>query len=397
MYGDFNHSPSAYDSELPHTHAPHYIPLGVEASPPTDPAFVPNLAVCHADSESSSAFSPPPAVNPITSLLPTPTAPVGLDASPVIPDTFFEATEMHPSYASSYSIMEELDAQISHAISHVNLRATPSPDAAQARRSRSSLLPAAVTGDRPTSQAVSDVSNDASVDVYHDAPMSRGLSGDRAGEGGVEPIERRSAAAKSDAKARAAAFIADLKRSKAAAIAAAALEASAMVSAPSPTTSASQSPAPEEDLSEFEDSVHATPVGSTRLITDLPPLPPLGLSPLHTPTGPPSNAPRSSATPAPTIPPRAAQAASHALQSATTGNSYDLSKLLRRRPLPACLHNGELREARSPAERAKIYARKINALGVEESGLHVWIGEVKRRAAPRRASLPAAVYPVSRS
>ena len=113
MYGDFNHSPSAYDSELPHTHAPHYIPLGVEASPPTDPAFVPNLAVCHADSESSSAFSPPPAVNPITSLLPTPTAPVGLDASPVIPDTFFEATEMHPSYASSYSIMEELDAQIS--------------------------------------------------------------------------------------------------------------------------------------------------------------------------------------------------------------------------------------------------------------------------------------------
>lgn len=289
--------------------------------------------------------------------------------------------------------MEELDAQISHAISHVNLRETPSLSAPQARSTALDLLPSALGTERPTSQAVSDVSNDASNDVYHDAPMARGPSAERAVDGSVETIERRSAAAKSDAKARAAAFIADLKRAKAAA---AALEAPPMAAAsalPSPSISVNHSPQVEEDLDAFADSVHATPVGTTRILTDLPALPTFDLpafelSPLKTPTGPPSNPSRSVASTAPVVSlPRAAQIASHALQNATTGSSYDLSKLSRRRPLPAYLQYGDLRKAKSAGERAKVYARKINALSMEESGLDAWIGEVKRRGAPRRSFL----------
>ncbi|GAA5854966.1 hypothetical protein JCM8547_002325 [Rhodosporidiobolus lusitaniae] len=65
--------------------------------------------------------------------------------------------------------------------------------------------------------------------------------------------------------------------------------------------------------------------------------------------------------------------------------------LLRRRPLPTAIQaSKELKSARTPRERARIYAEKINELGRERSRLEEWIGSVRdTRTGVRRSSVPS--------
>ncbi|BGP12290.1 hypothetical protein JCM10213v2_000203 [Rhodosporidiobolus nylandii] len=71
--------------------------------------------------------------------------------------------------------------------------------------------------------------------------------------------------------------------------------------------------------------------------------------------------------------------------------------LFRRRPLPMAIQaHGELKAARTPRERAKIYAEKINELARERSRLEEWIGSV-RNTSTMSGRMSAPTSPVALS
>jgi hypothetical protein len=183
-----------------------------------------------------------------------------------------------------------------------------------------------------------------------------------------------------DAKARAAAFIADLKRAKAAAAASA-------------SSSAGEESAGEETEATAEKD--SASVAAQHVLGDSPSLPVLPFearpaSPLL-PLGQPDFT-RSAASPvAPDRSPpprptsntkRPSDSSDHRRQSTvysplSHSESFS-SPLYRRRPLPPALQiAGELRRARTAGERARIYAEKINQLAREKSRLDEWIASTR--------------------
>ncbi|GAA6041628.1 hypothetical protein JCM8097_007776 [Rhodosporidiobolus ruineniae] len=89
----------------------------------------------------------------------------------------------------------------------------------------------------------------------------------------------------------------------------------------------------------------------------------------------------------PPLPVTPSQAYSHALAPLSSAQT----PLLRRRPLPPAIQiSGEIKAARTPRERARIYAEKINELARERSRLEEWVGEVRDvRTGTGRTSVPA--------
>ncbi|KAI5476917.1 hypothetical protein MNV49_007018 [Pseudohyphozyma bogoriensis] len=342
FYGTFEHAPSAYDSEPPAQHHPSAIPTLPDvvelASPPLPPIPSPG-----ADSE-------------VSSLKTT----VAVDRRRQI-----AAGEDDPTYSASFS----------------------------------------------------DMSND----LFHDADSTRaestrGGGGELAVEEAPEPPSG-TGTPRGDAKARAAAFVADLKRAKLQAAAAAAAAAAstqpepvqASPTIPSPIVYPS-SPAlpqvPQEPAVPPRNTSPLPPTPShepTRTISPLPPPPSHGvaspeqLSPSESPDvevlanvkTPASNETYTVPTPRPSLSPSlsglSTQTASTQSFAPSHSNSVmDLDKLTgaRYRPLPDCLRTTDVRKARTPAERAKLYAVKINALARENSGTEAWIGFVKASHTP---------------
>lgn len=231
----------------------------------------------------------------------------------------------------------------------------PSPHDVETLSHQGSPTPELLQQRRP-SEALSDIRSD--LDVFHDVPMAGGWSPQKGVVPDVstlteEDVDQSSNQPKGDAKTRAAAFVADLRRAR--------LEGgSAKVAEdPSPDTA-------------------STPVESILLDTadvmgddfDFPPSM--------------DDSPSTNTEPSPSF------SASSPSSSAVTQGGYDvpsrssvetfpeLEKLgRRRRPLPACLQNGDLKKARTAGERAIVYAKKINALSVQDSGVNVWISFVR--------------------
>lgn len=172
----------------------------------------------------------------------------------------------------------------------------------------------------------------------------------------------------SDAKARAIAFVADLKkareeRERAAAAAGQQLDEHQQDQepAPEPHSPVERAPTPTQDSSRSHSQnppvpPHDPPTQTpTRATT---PTPGPGPGPGHAPRLPSSSSTQSGLSAAPPAPP-----------------AINLS---RRRPLPPSLQiAADLRQCRTPGERALVYARKINALRREDSGLAQWLGLVR--------------------
>lgn len=328
-------------------------------------------------------------------------------------DPYFES---NLARSDSLTVMASLTAQLSDAIAKVGSgnemdgsdAATPSTR----RPTRTDALAAEDVGKR-----LSDAPSD---DSYHDAQMASTTASPQLpplpvdiSPAGSRPTSP-SASSRMDAKARAAAFVADLKRARAAAgISTTASSptngSSSSLAFASPTLSLPTSPlVPRDSPSSAVEAFH-TPYQPSDS-PNAPSLPPLNHStsfvwdistphsasvsthttpelvqPEASPPPPPPRTtferrisegelpalPKSPALPSalPALP------ASPASPAVAAMSAIRLDKLHRRRPLPACLSIApELKKARTPGDRAAIYAKKVNQLRKETSGLSDWIG-----------------------
>ncbi|GAA5891793.1 hypothetical protein JCM8208_002887 [Rhodotorula glutinis] len=274
--------------------------------------------------------------------------------------------------------------------------------------------PASVVEGSDPQQALNGERADLRVDV---AVVPSSLRPHQGGAGSPSTPTR------GDAKARAAAFLADLRRAKAAAAADEADEASlAVLAAPAAAVSAaerlvsSSSPLPGE-VKSFLDSTSPAlpplPPASPLVRPELPSAPSLveppapaeigelePPSPEGSPPVPPPNDSkrpsvasaattlsirRRSSANAPSLAPPAASAA------AAAPRPVDNSPLLRRRPLPPAVQIvAELRRARTARERGRIYAEKINELGRERSRLDEWVRAMREGGGASGRAPPAA-------
>ncbi|GAA5849188.1 hypothetical protein JCM9279_005818 [Rhodotorula babjevae] len=229
-----------------------------------------------------------------------------------------------------------------------------------------------------------------------------------------------------DAKARAAAFLADLRRAKAAAAADEADEVSlAVLAAPAAAVSAAErlvssgSPLPAEVKSFFDSASPALPplpTASPPARPEPPQAPSLVEPPVPAQVGeleppspessppvpPPNDSKRPSVASAATTlsirrrsstgqPALAAPGPAAAVAATAAPRPVDHTPLLRRRPLPQAVQiTAELRRARTARERGRIYAEKINELGRERSRLDEWVAAVGEGRGPSGRPPPAA-------
>lgn len=365
-YGNFDHSPSAYDSEPPHTHSPNYhgtdgpIEYADQLRPTDHPTRVDLVRLPSIDTaldrplSSVSVWSEPP--------------------SPGALDTFFDSSQRE----SDQSGTEDLPRRASPFVPSPAAVARsplldPSPNPSWSESSPSTRRPSfevPLLKSRPDSPVMSEASADADAEIYHDAPLD-----DRrpSTTGQVSPAPAAEVvplvSSRGDAKVRAAAFIADLKRARTAAAAAVgASTAAGMMDAdvnpavpvelPSPTPSSSR---------ETTETVTAHSVASD---VSLPSMPTSStLSPIF---------PSANNGPA---------GARHVkTNSRSPSIDENVPRISRIRALPACLMHAELRKARSAGERARLYAGKINALAKEETGLRSWVTLMGNKGTPGSTS-----------
>ncbi|GAA6062000.1 hypothetical protein JCM10212_004278 [Sporobolomyces blumeae] len=218
--------------------------------------------------------------------------------------------------------------------------------------------------------------------------------------GATSPSTARSATPKGDAKARAAAFIADLKRAR--------QEAQSPSAAPpaEPVEDDSFRPriAPRSD--EEEPTVEADRRPSlviSPVPEDEPSLPSKATLPRSTSTSFAQHvhhdSQSSSSTKAQLVTRPPSRSISSYSSFAQTPPALPLP-LLRRRPLPPSIQiSGELRKCRTAGERARTYAAKINELAKERSRLDEWLDSVRdlRSAVGRVSTVPTSPLKQARS
>ncbi|KAL7341048.1 hypothetical protein BJY59DRAFT_693732 [Rhodotorula toruloides] len=183
-----------------------------------------------------------------------------------------------------------------------------------------------------------------------------------------------------DAKARAAAFIADLKRAKAAAAASAsgsAGEGSAGEEA-EPTAAKDSVAVPAQTATGDSPALPALPFEARPASPLLPLVQPDFARTAETPISP----ERSPPVPPPSYTKRPSDTSvlrqRSTLYSPPSRYEPSFPPLHRRRPLPPAVQiAGELRRARTAGERARIYAEKINELAKEKSRLDDWIASTR--------------------
>ncbi|KAK4046388.1 hypothetical protein OIV83_006111 [Microbotryomycetes sp. JL201] len=289
------------------------------------------------------------------------------------------------------------------------------------------LSPAPVTSRAQTPASHQDSlynrqSSEMSDDVFHDAPMARVASSDPTHPAPLSENSRattplplqakpsssaqageRQDSPRADAKARAAAFVADLRRAASTPNSTAQLSTglpsdasspSLYVAAPSPASS------PVADLAANHDA------STSRIESALPP-PPAKPSPAPTQiahTIPSPSAPvyassalsthartsQTSLSPSPTAPPHSSVATPHGqadyLGSIAVAQQQNLMpryrRLHRRRALPPALQIApDLRRCHSAGARAAVYLGKITSLRQDASGLQDWVSFVRGDAA----------------
>ncbi|GAA5829509.1 hypothetical protein JCM5353_001276 [Sporobolomyces roseus] len=200
----------------------------------------------------------------------------------------------------------------------------------------------------------------------------------------------RSVTPKGDAKARAAAFIADLKKAR--------------QEAASPENQRNVQ-TEEDDTIRIETKEREGPQPTISPVAERPPPVPTQQQQSSS-SSLPRPITRTSESPLP-HPPQPSSRSSMLPPSRQTSHNMThapppLPPLLRRRPLPMAIQaSGELKKARTAGDRARIYASKINELSREKSRLNEWIEAVRNpRLAIGRASLasqPASPLKTARS
>lgn len=176
----------------------------------------------------------------------------------------------------------------------------------------------------------------------------------------------RSITPKGDAKARAAAFIADLKKAR--------------QEAASPENQRNVQ-TEEDDTIRIETKEREVPQAAISPIAERPPPVPAQQQQSSS-SSLPRPVTRTSESPLP-HPPQPSSRSSMLPPSRQTSHNTTyapppLPPLLRRRPLPMAIQaSGELKKARTAGDRARIYASKINELSREKSRLNEWIEAVR--------------------
>ncbi|GAA5949934.1 hypothetical protein JCM3765_007743 [Sporobolomyces pararoseus] len=202
-------------------------------------------------------------------------------------------------------------------------------------------------------------------------------NGDQLGVTPTEPslTASRSSTPRGDAKARAAAFIADLKRSKQEAEKSAQKQKNeaGVVDEEDETITVQTEPAvvqeKEQGRQQEEDTIIVEP--SSRDVRPPQPKPISRTSEASI---------RSQAQSQPSSQPRSQPSSRSSTLPYSTARPQQptLPPLLRRRPLPMAIQaSGEIQRARTAGERARIYAAKINELNRENSRLDEWIDAVR--------------------
>ncbi|KAM0753159.1 hypothetical protein T439DRAFT_323790 [Meredithblackwellia eburnea MCA 4105] len=247
---------------------------------------------------------------------------------------------------------------------------------------------------------------------YHDASMSRNGSADQAPprSGSSLRVEITSGgensnvaeansptntgAPKADARARALAFVADLKKAKLAqASSDGGSPASSLPVSPVVPSEAVMVPLPPEtpepmveDVDPIAGHFHEREREREATVTEAYPPPTTVIAP-STPEQSPHKTPlagsfANTASRPPLSPTLTNRSFESQAQSFQTLAVADLDKLTRRRPLPECMQYRDVRMLRTPGERARRYAEKINALAREESGLDTWMTCIRGPQSP---------------
>jgi len=177
----------------------------------------------------------------------------------------------------------------------------------------------------------------------------------------------RSSTPKGDAKARAAAFIADLKKAR--------------QEAASPENQRKVS-VEEDDTIKVETKETNAPEVATPPLTERAPSVPAQQQQSSSSSTLPRPNTRTSESPLPHPPQSSSRSSvlppSRQFSHHTAYAPPSLTPLLRRRPLPMAIQaTGELKKARTAGERARIYASKINEMSREKSRLDEWIEAVR--------------------
>lgn len=262
-------------------------------------------------------------------------------------------------------------------------------DDESSRRLRN-LSPSTRLAVRPTSDTPSDESE------YHDATMTRNSSGDThqsgprlvpTGSAPSTPSIPESAIgdvggaspAKGDPRARALAFVADLKRAKLAQV-----DDANPPESTSPPSPIPESIPPPHEVPSIVEVLEAPPAE----VPELPPHDPVRPVPAPAAAVAPSPATLESSpqkallSPGLSVPPHSPTPTNGSVLSSRAPSYqslpfYDLEKLSRNRPLPAALRYREVKSLKSSGDRAKLYAQKINALAREAGPAEVWLLHAK--------------------
>lgn len=257
----------------------------------------------------------------------------------------------HSSENSNLSIIEELDAQLSEAIQNIDF-GSPSTSLADHQQFVPTLVlpqPSSLGSDETHPREGGPPSPTTLVEAPSTTP------------------------ARTDAKARAVAFIEDLKRARAAA----ALQLASTPSPPLPPEAPPKAASIDPERSTPDSSMDMTPRATPAVEhfssskSPLAPESPLPRLPSATGTG------GGGST----------LGASHALQTVTATLSPPRTSgtppISRKRLLPLATHTQDLRQAGTSAERSRLYASKIESLMRADSGLCSWSSFIRDRKSPQ--------------
>ncbi|KAK4705417.1 hypothetical protein P7C70_g782, partial [Phenoliferia sp. Uapishka_3] len=331
VYGAFDHSPSAYDAEFPETHKNYFASTAGPASPP----------------------------NPVESPSPVDYATPSTAVNGGIP--------RFPSPIRSE--IEKLTPRVASDTRRVSEGFSDETDAFQG--------------------AVSRASSDE--DGQKTAPVHQTVTAQLAATATAIPARSSSPmAGKGDSKARALAFIADLKRAK---LAQASRDNSPQNSSP---RNSSPVPSPLATPNTLPPSFITSPISTettTPFIQHDREASEITSTPLPSPPSPATILAAETLPPKPSLPtiPNPASRATPLSPAPTTRSSalsarepspQVLERLTRTRLLPEPMRYRDLRSVKSARERAHLYALKINALAKEDAGTAVWIGFVRGGHSP---------------
>ncbi|KAL8281160.1 hypothetical protein RQP46_006518 [Phenoliferia psychrophenolica] len=333
IYSHFSHSPSLYDAELPSLH---------HTPPPPAPAIA--------------------LVSPPLPPLPFETPDVGTDefSTPSLED---EDEDRFPTAPRPHLLAGPTAREINRLSEAFSDVSGDYHDASMSRTSSSEGPSSPLKVLTFPQNLCIPPATEGALDDQSDAALPSPTSSTSREDEAARPS---AAVSKADARTRALAFVADLKRAKLAA---------QESRPPSPHASPPLSPiAPIPTLSSKPTTVVIHHARTPSLPTSA--SPPFHHSPPPTLAASPEKMAELPLPEQPTSPtPTFRSDLSHA--EAEAAHMRALDRLTRNRPLPECARFREIRSLRSAGERGHAYALKINALAKEDTGTHAWITFVR--------------------